>query len=1064
MELKTNVRIKWLYGGLRCLLAIVLMNLFVLPIYGQKVPISGVVKSDADGSTLIGVTIRLKDTTEGTVTNMDGAYSLEAENGQTLVFSYIGFKPQEIEVHGQKVINVALEEDLKSVDEVVVIGYGSVKRKDVTGSISSVSSDEIRQSQPVTVEQALQGRIPGMVVQQTSGQPGGGFSVQIHGITGFSGSGPLYVLDGVELQGIASVGGGTNPLAGINPSDIESIDVLKDASATAIYGSKGTDGVIIITTKRGRIAPPKIEYEFSTGFQQLTKKLPVMNLREFATFVNERNAGIGWGFDTRPELANPEYLGEGTDWQDELFRNAPASTHALTVSGGDTRTQYLLSGSYQSEEGIALGSEFERMSMRLNLDNKTTDWLKIGTSLQLVNIDENINSTNSNVIRSALEQTPDIPVQNNDGSWGGSSSTVGWVQQRVNPYAIAKINKNEANRKQVFGNLYAEVTFAKGLVLRNEASGNFSIATEDRFNPSYKMGNLERLISEGSSRFSEGNYTSLKNFLTYSHLFDNKYSLTAMAGHEASLDKSQNLSGSRTNFPSNNVQVISGGDPTTAKNSGTKGHRSNESYFGRLSLGINDKYLLDGNIREDGASMYAEDHRWILSYSGALAWKINNENFLKSVRNVNELKLRLGYGLTNRQAGRDYVYTSTFGTVPTGLSGVSQRILNIASPDLEWEQTKNSNIGLDGTFFNWRLNFSVDFYLKKTDGLAMQTSLPMYSGTAIGWSPGALEAPWVNVGSMENKGFDIRISSTNIKGNNFAWKTDLTVSRNINEVTKLNADGAPIMGQYSKTVVGRSIGDFYGYVVEGVFANAVDAFGDQENGIERHARPSKNGEILPFANASGSIWYGDIMFKDMNGDGVIDEKDQTYLGSPIPKVQLGFNNTFTYQNFDLNVFFSASLGNKVFNQLRVTAENPISSYGYFTSLSNYAKLALLDPDGSDTDPYNVIVTNPDTDIPGVRNDQTNGNLRFSDKFIEDGSYVKCKNISLGYTFSENLLKRAHINSLRVYVNVTNAFTFTNYSGMDPEIGSWDPVNAGIDNGFYPQSRRFTFGVNITLSK
>ncbi len=1064
MELKTNVRIKWLYGGLRCLLAIVLMNLFVLPIYGQKVPISGVVKSDADGSTLIGVTIRLKDTTEGTVTNMDGAYSLEAENGQTLVFSYIGFKPQEIEVHGQKVINVALEEDLKSVDEVVVIGYGSVKRKDVTGSISSVSSDEIRQSQPVTVEQALQGRIPGMVVQQTSGQPGGGFSVQIHGITGFSGSGPLYVLDGVELQGIASVGGGTNPLAGINPSDIESIDVLKDASATAIYGSKGTDGVIIITTKRGRIAPPKIEYEFSTGFQQLTKKLPVMNLQEFATFVNERNAGIGWGFDTRPELANPEYLGEGTDWQDELFRNAPASTHALTVSGGDTRTQYLLSGSYQSEEGIALGSEFERMSMRLNLDNKTTDWLKIGTSLQLVNIDENINSTNSNVIRSALEQTPDIPVQNNDGSWGGSSSTVGWVQQRVNPYAIAKINKNEANRKQVFGNLYAEVTFAKGLVLRNEASGNFSIATEDRFNPSYKMGNLERLISEGSSRFSEGNYTSLKNFLTYSHLFDNKYSLTAMAGHEASLDKSQNLSGSRTNFPSNNVQVISGGDPTTAKNSGTKGHRSNESYFGRLSLGINDKYLLDGNIREDGASMYAEDHRWILSYSGALAWKINNENFLKSVRNVNELKLRLGYGLTNRQAGRDYVYTSTFGTVPTGLSGVSQRILNIASPDLEWEQTKNSNIGLDGTFFNWRLNFSVDFYLKKTDGLAMQTSLPMYSGTAIGWSPGALEAPWVNVGSMENKGFDIRISSTNIKGSNFAWKTDLTVSRNINEVTKLNADGAPIMGQYSKTVVGRSIGDFYGYVVEGVFANAVDAFGDQENGIERHARPSKNGEILPFANASGSIWYGDIMFKDMNGDGVIDEKDQTYLGSPIPKVQLGFNNTFTYQNFDLNVFFSASLGNKVFNQLRVTAENPISSYGYFTSLSNYAKLALLDPDGSDTDPYNVIVTNPDTDIPGVRNDQTNGNLRFSDKFIEDGSYVKCKNISLGYTFSENLLKRAHINSLRVYVNVTNAFTFTNYSGMDPEIGSWDPVNAGIDNGFYPQSRRFTFGVNITLSK
>jgi len=1064
MELKSNVRIKWLYRGLRSLLAIVLMNLFVLPVYGQRVLISGTVKSASDGSFLIGVTVRLKSTTTGTVTNVEGAYSLEAENGQTLAFSYIGFKTREVEVKGQQVINVTLEEDLKSVDEIVVIGYGSVKRKDVTGAISSVNSDDIRQSQPVTIEQSLQGRIPGMVIQQVSGQPGGDVSVQIHGTTGFGGSGPLYVLDGVELQGIASVGGGTNPLAGINPSDIASVDVLKDASATAIYGSKGTDGVIIITTKRGRIAPPKITYEFSTGFQQLTKKLPVMNLREFATFVNERNAGIGWGFDTRPELANPEYLGEGTDWQEVLFRNAPSSTHTLTVSGGDTRTQYLLSGAYQSEEGIALGSKFERISFRLNLDNKTTDWLKIGTSLQLVNIDENKNSTNSNVIRAALEQTPDIEVTNADGSWGGSSSTVGWVEQKVNPYAIALINKDKVNRKQVFSNLYAELTFARGLVLRNEVSGNFSVATEDIFKPSYKMGNLEKLTSEGVSESRQGVYTSIKNYLTYSHLFATKYSLTAMAGHEASLEKSEFLKAARTGYPSNNVQVINGGDPTTATNSGTKGHKSGESYFGRLDVGINDKYLLSSNIREDGSSMYADNHRWILSYSGALAWKINNENFLKNAIAVNELKLRLGYGLTNRQAGRDYVYTSTLATVPTGVSTTGQLTQNVGNPDLEWEQTKNSNVGLDGTFFNWRLDFSVDFYLKRTNGLAMQASLPMYSGTAIGYSPGSLDAPWINVGSMENKGFDLRISTTNMKRKNFTWKTDITVSRNINKVLKLNTDGAPIMGDYSKTVVGRSIGDFYGYVVEGVFASAVDVFGDEENGIKPHARPSKNGVILPFAKASGSIWYGDLKFKDMDGDGIIDEKDQTYLGSPVPKMQLGLNNTFTYKNFDLNVFFNASIGNKVFNQLRVTAENPISSYGYFRSLSNYAKLALIDPEGPDDDPYNVYVTNPDTDIPGVRNDQTNENTRFSDKYIEDGSFVRCKNISLGYTFSDNLLKRLHINALRVYANVTNAFIITKYSGMDPEIGSWDPTNAGIDNGFYPQSRRFTFGLNVTLSK
>ncbi|MBN2174610.1 MAG: SusC/RagA family TonB-linked outer membrane protein, partial [Bacteroidales bacterium] len=688
-----------------------------------------------------------------------------------------------------------------------------------------------------------------------------------------------------------------------------------------------------------------------------------------------------------------------------------------------------------------------------------------GTSLQMVNIDENINTTVNSVVRAALEQTPNIPVQNNDGSWGGSTNPAGWVAQRVNPYAISLINKDEVNRKQVFGNLYAEITFAKGLVLRNEASGNFTIATQDIFQPAYKMGNLERLISEGSSDFSEGVYTTIKNYLTYSHLYANKYSLTAMAGHEASLNRGQTLKASRKNYPSNNVQVINGGDPTTATNNGTKNHSSRESFFGRLNLGINDKYLLTGNIREDGSSMYAEDKRWILSYSGAFAWKINNENFLKGVQKVNELKLRLGYGLTNRQAGRDYAYTSTLATVPTGVSTVSQRTINIGNPVLEWEQTNSSNIGLDGTFFNWRLNFSVDFYLKKTDGLAMKTSLPMYSGTATGYSPGSLDAPWVNVGSMENKGFDFRISSTNIQGRNFTWKTDLTVSRNINKVVKLNADGAPIVGEFSKTVVGRSIGDFYGYVVDdGVFASAIDVYGDEENGIKPHARPSKNGEILPFANAAGSIWYGDLKFKDLDGDGIIDEKDQTYLGSPVPKVQLGFNNTFSYKNFDLNMFLSASIGNKVFNQLRVIAEDPRGSYGYFRALSNYAKLELVDPEGSDTDPYNVIVTNPDTDIPGLRNDNTNDNLRFSDKFIEDGSFVRCKNISLGYTFSENLLRRIHINSLRVYANVTNAFIITKYSGMDPEVGSWDPINAGIDNGYYPQARRFTLGLNITLSK
>lgn len=1063
MKLKSNASIKWLHGRLRFLLAIVLMNFFVLPGYGQKIPVSGTVKSGSDGSPLVGVTVSLKETTTGTITNADGVYSLHAESGQTLVFSYIGFKTQEILFKGQKVINVALMEDTRFIDEVVKIGYGSAKRKDVTGSVSSIKAEEIKQSNPVTIEQALQGRVAGMVAMQTSGQPGGGMNIQVRGITSLGGAYPLFVVDGVRVKVAGSRDWGMNPLAGINPSDIESIDVLKDASATAIYGSEASDGVILITTKRGRVAAPKISYQFSTGIQQLAKKLPTMNLREFATFTNARAAV--WGFDAREGFDNPQYLGEGTDWQDVLFRNAPRSEHTLTVSGGDERTQYLLSGSYDNEEGIAFGSEFKRLSFRLNLDNKTTDWLKIGTSLQLVNMDEKINSTSGDVIGKALSMTPDIAVMNSDGSWGGAYNDNPWIPRIENPFAVALINKDEANRKQVYANAYAEITFAKGLVLRNTVGGNFSIYKRDEFHPSYEMGNLIKEHNDGSYRYEESNHTEISNYLTYTHLFADKYSLNAMAGHEAQLNKSENVSAARKDYPSDNVQTIGSGDPATATNDGSKGQSAIESYFGRLNFTVNDKYLFTGNARYDGNSMYNKANRWILTYSGAFAWKMNNENFLKNINKIDELKLRLGYGLTNRAGGRDYAYSSSLKTVSTGLGGVALVNNEIGNPDLKWEQTKYGNIGLDGTFFNWRLNFSVDFYLRRTDDLAMKITLPMYSGTATeSWPPGALLAPYVNIGSMENKGFDFRISSTNIKSKNFSWKTDLTVSHNENKVVKLNAEGASIDKTYSKTVAGRSMGEFYGYVVEGVFATAEDFLGNEEKGILPHARPVRNGEELPVGNAGGSIWYGDLKFKDLNKDRVIDERDQTFLGSPIPKVQLGLNNTFTCKNFELNAFFNASIGNKIYNVTRKEHESPKQNTAYFKAASNYAKLELIDPEGSASDINNVHVTNPDTKIFGLRNDNTNGNDRVTDLYVEDGTYLKCKSVTLSYNFSNQLLHKVHMESLRVYVMATNLFTVTDYSGMDPEIGSWDPLGAGIDNGYYPQPRVFTVGVNLSLSK
>lgn len=1026
-------------------------------VFAQQRQITGTVK-DVSGSTMPGVNVIVKGTAIGTVTDTQGKFAIEAKSDDILTFSFIGYKNQEIRVGEQTVVNVQLSEDVQTLDEVVVIGYGETKRKDVTGAISSITGDELRKRSVTTFDQALQGKVPGVVVQQISGQPGGGVSIQIRGITSLTGnSSPMYVIDGVIVGNLATLGSGTNPLAAINPSEIESIDVLKDASATAIYGSQATNGVVIITTKRGQVAPPKISYDFYTGFQQLPRKLPLMNLQEYATFINERNTGMGWGFDTRPEFANPQYLGKGTDWQKELFRNAPMTNHTISVNGGDARTQYLFSGSYFKQEGIALGSDFRRLSMRLNLDNKTTDWLKIGTSLQLANIKENVNSTSSNVINTALSQTPDIPVKNSDGSWGGAYNPNGWVNPTVNPYGIASINKDQANRNQLFGNAYAEISIINGLTLRNELTASLSMATEDRFFPSYTMGLVKNNQNSGSYDYSQSSYTTARNYLTYARAFTSRHNVNVMIGHEAQLSKSESVSASRNNFPSNNVQAIDNGDPNTAHNTGNKGQSALESYFGRLNYSLDDKYLFTANVRDDGSSKFAKGNRWVVTYSGAFAWKIYNESFLKQVRQINDLKIRVGYGLTNNQGIRDYAYTSTLGTVPTGLSGISQLTLNVANPLVQWEKTKYSNVGLDGTFLSWRLNFSADFYNRQTDGLLMQIPLPMYSGTAVGWSPGSLDAPYVNVGTINNKGFDFRISSTNIKSGAFSWKTDLTASRNINKVVKLNTDGASLMGwPSSQTAVGRSIGEFYGYKVEGVYATKDD--------LENHPKPVKNGAPLPVGAAAGSIWYGDLKFKDINGDGVIDERDQTYLGSPIPKVQLGLNNTFTYKNFDLTIFFSSNIGNKVYNQLRITGEYPGTSFGYRKDLQNYAKLALIDPNGSATDINNVYVVNPNTKIPGIRNDNTNDNNRSSDKFVEDGTFVRCKNITLGYTVPEALLQKAHIASLRVYANVSNAFLITNYKGMDPEIGSWNALSAGYDNGFYPQSRVFTIGASLQLTK
>lgn len=1037
------------------LTALLLLNLTA---YAQSIKITGKITSADNNQPLPGVTVKVKDSPTGTLSGADGSYTISAKNGDVLIFSFISYVTQQIYVGSSTVINVALKPSTNDLSEVVVIGYGTRKRSDLTGSISSVTAADIAKSQPTTIDQALQGRAAGVIVQQVSGQPGGDVNVQIRGLGGFVGSAPLYVIDGVQIppNGQSAIpGNGTNPLSSINPSDIASIDVLKDASATAIYGSQASNGVIIITTKKGTVGAPLISYDGYQGWQKLPKYYDVMDLRQYATFMNEK--GVIIGYDMRPQFANPQYLGVGTNWQKALFRTAPMQNHNLSISGGDARTRYYISGTYFSQQGIALGSDFKRTSVKANIDNKTTNWLKVGINLNMAHVAENVTTSNTGVINQALNQTPDVAVVNPDGTWGGNDPNI-YGATGTNPFAIATIVKDFKSRYQLFSNAYAEVQFTRDLTLRNEVAGNFDFATEDYFNPSYVMGAYTKANNSGTATSAQNFYNSISNYLTYQHTFAKKYWVNVVAGHEAQLLKSNGVSATRTNFASNNIQTISSGDATTATNTGVKGQGALEAYFGRANFTYDDRYLLTATVRHDGSSKFAEAHRWNTTYSGALAWKINHESFLKSVKAINDLKLRLGYGLVNNQNIAEYAYGSTLSTIPTGLSGNSQITTTTGNPDIKWETTKSYNVGLDATVLNGRISLSADAYYRKTNNLLLSLTMPYYSGTfpSGGYSPGAVQAPYVNIGAVSNKGFEFTLSTQNIKSKDFNWNSNITFTRNINKVLQL-VDGTPaINGQETKTIVGRSIGEFYGYQALGIYKNAADF-------TKYPALPQNGSGPIPITPGTGGVWVGDVIFKDINGDGKIDANDQTFLGSPLPKFQYGINNNFSYKNFDLNVFMTGEYGNKIYNQLKVNGDNPNQNFGYFPSVLNYAKIGLIDPNGSTSDINNVYITNPSTTITRISQSSGNDNQRFSDKYIENGSFLKCKSIALGYSFSNNLLNKIKLRALRVYVNVTNVFTITKYTGYDPEIGSWNPLAAGIDNGYYAQPRVYTVGLNVSLN-
>ncbi|MCB0569817.1 MAG: TonB-dependent receptor [Phaeodactylibacter sp.] len=1044
----------------------------------QTRTITGTVHSN-DGEPLIGATILVENTSSrGAITDFDGRFSIQAKTGETINVSYTGYKSTSVTVGAENTLAIVLDIASEILDEVIVVGYGTQKKSDLTGAVSSVSGDELRSSITTNIDQALQGRVAGVQVTQNSGQPGGAASIRIRGSNSITGSSePLYVIDGIPFQGDGNsvagfdwAGGANgqnrvNPLSTINPNDIVSIEVLKDASATAIYGARAANGVVLITTRRGQEGEAKISYNGYYASQSLPNKLEMMALPDYASYQVQIANDLGRQVNQR--YLDPTLLGDGTDWQDEVFRNAGMQSHQLSVSGGNKNSQYAVSGGYFQQDGIIIGSDFQRLTTRVNLDNRVNKWFKLGASLAYANTDEKItlNDGGDGVIMQALVMPPDVPVRDFNGEFAGPNSNTSDIS--YNPVGAALLRNNTLNRQRLMANIYGDLELMKGLNFRSEIGFDDNHSINKSFHPTYNWGVLQNNENQLRQRQETSFFWIWKNYLTYDVHLGEKHGLTALLGTEAQKSSWEGTQVTKKEFSSNDIQVLSEGNDETSSTSGWKDAASLASYFGRFNYDFDEKYLLTFTMRADGSSKFGSNNKWGYFPSGSVAWRISNEEFMKSASAIYNMKLRLGYGEVGNQAIGNYLYGSSLLTVNTPF-GTGYRLEKISNPDLKWEATKQFNAGLDLALFNGRIDLSFDLYKKQTSDMLLQLSIPSYLG-GTNWND--IRAPFANVGKMENKGFDFSLSTRNIISKKFNWTTSLTFSRNENKILELDDDNRIYWRNlywYSefqtatRTSVGLPVGMFYGYITEGLFRDEQDILNHAVQVSDGNTSSEyPNGRNL--VNKTQGVWPGDVKFRDLNGDGVIDVDDQTLIGDPNPDFTFGFNNNFSYGPFDLTVYLNGSYGAEVLNYSRVVIEGQASVFNnQAATVADRAQILLIDENGAADDPSNVYLANPDTDIPRPTTNDNNRNNRMSDRYIEDGSYLRIQNVRLSYTLPQSLTSRYRIERLKLYVNAQNLYTFTNYSGYDPEIGAFnqDPLLQNVDMGRYPSPRLFTFGIDV----
>jgi TonB-linked SusC/RagA family outer membrane protein len=1049
----------------------------------QTKRITGVV-SDAAGP-IIGANVLEKGTTNGVITGIDGDFSLSVKPGATLVISYLGYTTQEIKVGSQSIINVTLKEDTEMLDEVVVVGYGTMKKSDLSGASVSMGEDKIKGSIITNLDQSLQGRAAGVTAVSTSGAPGSSSSIRVRGQATINANAePLYVIDGVIVQsggqsgadyGLGdALGNGSvstiSPLSTINPQDIVSMEILKDASATAIYGAQGANGVVLITTKRGKAGEAKFSYDGMVAVQRQTKRLDTMNLREYANFYNDL---VNMGEATASNyLSDPSLLGKGTNWQDAIFQTALQHQHQISAQGGSDKVQYYVSGSYMNQDGTIIGSNFERLSVRTNLDAQLKKWLKMGLSATFSNTDESLKLADSDegLINYSLTTIPSIPIYNVDGSYS-SVSQEGY--SNPNPVAMALMDDILLNRKKLTGNIFFEVTPIKNLVWHAELGYDVSSSKGETYEPMIDLGTWNRASNQSTVQKNSSTFWQLKNYVTYNGNID-KHNYTVMLGQECWQSNYDYSSISNTNLPSDEVHNPALGDGTPSINYGF-GSSSMASFFARLNYNYDDRYLATYTYRYDGSSNFGPANRWAGFHSLAGSWRFTNEKFMEGTKSwLSNGKLRLGWGQTGNSNIGGYKWGVSMSIMNTDF-GKSYRPANIANTGIKWESQEQVNVGLDLGFLQDRVNLTFDWYRKESKDMLMQLQLPSYMGTS-GNGSSALAAPWGNYGTIRNTGYEITLSTHPLVGK-FQWDSDMQISVNRNKLVALSGTSAAQIvgyGQWSDVVsvtnVGESLYSFYGYVCDGVYKDLED--------LETSPKPAKYPSNGVF-NKNNTVWVGDIKYKDLNGDGVIDENDRTNIGSPMPKFTFGWTNTFRYKNFDLSVFINGSVGNKVYNYLKMKLTHMNSSWtNQLVDVNNRTTLTAIDPDKDYTygvnvngvtvwhwydDITNVKVANTSS-LPRATINDPNDNDRISDRYIEDGSYVRLKNITLGYTFPKRTIQKLHIENLRLYANIQNLLTITGYDGYDPEIGaSTASANVmGLDNGRYPSPTVYSFGLNISF--